>query len=76
MSEYEWLCIFADNLKEMMDEAGISQSELAEATGLSISTINRYLSKQRLPGIKAILNISYELDCDLYDLIDFGSRIE
>ena len=60
----------------MMDEAGISQSELAEATGLSISTINRYLSKQRLPGIKAILNISYELDCDLYDLIDFGSRIE
>lgn len=68
--------VFANNLDEMMRDANISQKELSDATGLSETTISRYLNKRQLPGVKAILNISYELDCDLYDLIDFGSRIE
>lgn len=76
MREEEWLSIFSQNLEEMLIDANVTQRELADATGLSESTISKYLKGQQLPGVKAIINISYELGCDLYDLIDFGSRIE
>lgn len=75
MSELEWLDIFAGNLIEMMWEARMTQSELAELTGLSEGTISNYIHKRQLPGVKAILNISYVLNCDLSELIDFGDRI-
>lgn len=75
ISEQEWLDIFGDNLRSMMDEYRYSQKELAEVTGLSQSTICKYINKQQMPTIKAIINLSYELGCDLYDLIDFGSKI-
>ena len=75
MTEQEWLDIFADNLRDMMRDFGISQRELADETGLSESTIGRYLKKQMVPGIKALVNIAYVLDCSLDDLMDFGSRI-
>lgn len=75
MSEFEWLSIFGDNLKSLLKEAGMTQEELANATGLSKSTISRYIHKEQIPTIRAIINISYELDCDLNDLIDFGDRI-
>ena len=76
MREEEWLSIFSQNLEEMLIDANVTQRELADATGLSESTISKYLKGQQLPGVKAIINISYKLGCDLYDLIDFGSRIE
>ena len=76
MREEEWLSIFSQNLEEMLIDANVTQRELADATGLSESTISKYLKGQQLPGVKAIINLSYELGCDLYDLIDFGSRIE
>lgn len=75
MSEQEWLEIFADNLASWMNEYGYSQRDLADTTGLSEATISKYLSKRQLPGIKAIINISYVLDIELSDLIDFGGRI-
>lgn len=75
MSESEWLDIFGDNLKDMMDEYGISQRELADECGLSESNISRYINKQQVPGIKALVNIAYALDCDVSDLIDFGCKI-
>lgn len=76
MSEVVWLNAFGDNLAEMMDEYGISQQELAEETGLTQSTISKYLNKTQMPGLKAIINISYALNCDLEDLIDFGDTID
>jgi transcriptional regulator with XRE-family HTH domain len=76
MSEYEWLEIFGDNLLNMLDEYNMSQVELSEITGLSQGTISRYINKQQSPGIKAIINISYALDCEIDELIDFGDMIE
>lgn len=75
MSELEWLEIFGDNLASWMEEYGYSQKDLAIATGLSESAISNYIHKKRMPTIKAIINISYVLDIELSDLIDFGGRI-
>ena len=75
MSEQEWLDIFGDNLRDMLDRARMTQRELADATGLSDTAISYYINKLKLPGIRAIINIAYALDCDVAELIDFGDRI-
>ena len=76
MTEVEWLDIFGDNLKDLMEERGYNQSNLAEATGLSQNAISQYINKTRIPTIRAIINLAYELDCDISDFIDFGDSIE
>lgn len=76
MSELEWLDIFGDNLKDMIEGVGYTQRDLADETGLSESTISRYISKKQMPCIRALVNIAYVLDCSLDDLMDFGDRIE
>lgn len=75
MSELEWLDIFANNLVEMLAEVRMTQRELAEASGISEASISGYVRRQKMPGIKAILNISYALNCSVNDLIDFGDMI-
>lgn len=75
MSEVEFIDIFADNLRDIMKEVGITQSELADESGLSRATINRYLEKQRLPTLKALINICDVLDCDLDELIPTYDQI-
>lgn len=75
MTELEWMDVFGDNLKEMIKEANMTQRELADASGIEESSISRFIRKERMPSLKSIINISYALDCDLNDLIDFGDRI-
>lgn len=76
MFEQEWLNIFADNLAYIMQEYKLSQSDIAEETGVSISTVNKYLNKKQVPGIKFVINLSYALGLDINGLIDFDERIE
>lgn len=76
MSEVEWMDIFARNLAEIMEEQGYTQEDLARATGLTQVAISNYLNKRRIPNLKAIINLSYELGIDYNNLIDFGSRIK
>ena len=76
MSELDWLNSFGDNLREMIDEANMTQRELAEETHLAESTISEYIHKQKTPGLKSIINIAYTLDCSIDDLIDFGDMID
>lgn len=76
MSDYEWLDIFGDNLKSILDENKMTQKDLAEVTGLTEAAISRYIKKQRIPTFKAMLNIAYALDCSLDELGDFGDTIE
>lgn len=75
MTESEWLDIFGDNLVDMLTEAGMSQRDLADETGLSEATISYYINKRKMPGIKAIVNIAYALNCSIDDLIDFDCQI-
>lgn len=76
MTEQEWLDIFADNLRDIMDEVGMSQKQLARETDITQATISRYLSKKQMPSVKAIVNIAYALDCGFDDLTDFGDTID
>lgn len=76
MTETEWVEIFRTNLIEMMSEYGYTQRDLAEATGLSEMAISNYVNGRRIPTVRSIINISYEFNIDVNDLIDFGDRIE
>ena len=75
MSEVEWLDIFSANLVDALKDANMTQRELADDCGLSESIISDYVHGKKIPGLKAIINISYSLDCTIDDLIDFGERI-
>ena len=76
MSEMEWISIFGDNLIDIMDEKGYTQEQLANATGLTQSTISKYINKKQMPSIKAVVNLAYALDCTTDELIEFGDIIE
>lgn len=76
MSKEEWLEKFADVLVGIMNDRGISQRDLAYYSGISEGTISKYINKQQMPGLKAIINISRVLRYDLTGLIDFGSYID
>ena len=76
MSEIEWISIFGDNLIDIMDEKGYTQEQLANETGLTQSTISKYINKKQMPSIKAVVNLAYALDCTTDELIEFGDIIE
>lgn len=76
MSEVEWIHIFATNLKEIMEEQGYSQRDLADSINVSEASISYYLKEKKMPGARTLVNMSYELGIDLNDLMDFGDRIE
>lgn len=76
MSEMEWLYEFSNNLARMMYESKLTQRDLADMTGLSEPTISKYLNRQQMPGVKAVLNMAYAFGCNTDDLIDFGCCIK
>lgn len=75
LSEVEWLQQFGNSLKKALDYSWTSQKELAEAIGMSESTISRFVTGQQMPSVKAVINIAHELGVDVNDLIEFGEQI-
>ncbi len=71
MSEVEFISIFADNLRDLMESQGLSQRELSRESDVSHVAISMYLKKQRMPSVKSLINLSLALDCDLDDLVPF-----
>lgn len=76
MSQQEWLDIFGDNLASILEEEQISQKELSRLTGLSESTISRYINKLQMPNVRAIINISYALNWTFEDMLNYGAMLE
>lgn len=76
MKREEWKNVFAENLKSILDERGMTQRDLAEDSGVAVSSISDYLSKRQIPGAVSIINIAYALDMEVSELIDFDERIE
>lgn len=76
MSQQEWLDIFGDNLASILEEQRISQKELSRLTGLSESTISRYINKLQMPNMRAIINISYALNWSFEDMLNYGSMLD
>ena len=75
MTELEWMDIFGDNLRDILKEYGMTQKDLADESGLSETTISRYIKKQRIPNMKAIVNIANALDLTTDELINLNERI-
>ena len=71
-SEAEWLSVFGDNLASFLRDYNMTQRELADLSGLSESAISHYVHKEKMPGIKAIVNIAHALNVDVDELVDFG----
>lgn len=76
ISEVEFICIFADNLSDIMDEVGISQRQLAKKAHITEAALSRYLNKQRMPNIRTFMNLCYALQCEYSDLLPTYSMVE
>lgn len=66
-------------LKEKRIEAGLSQSQLAEKTGLNVRTIQHYEQGSKVfdhARIDTILKVCIALNCKLEDIIDNQEYID
>lgn len=75
MTEREWRDEFGRNLAGLLYETGMTQKDLAEVSGATESDISRYIGGTQTPTATTIVNLSYALNCDYDDLIDFGEPI-
>ena len=71
ISETMWKKEFALRLYEMLSVKGITQSELAEQTGLNPMTISKYIRGQSTPTAYNLASICRVLGCSISQLIDF-----
>lgn len=69
MSEIQFMIRFGENLQFLLEDAWMSQKDLAEDTGISESTISRYIRGDIMPTIKNVAKIVYSLGCDWEELI-------
>ena len=76
ISEVEFICLFADNLSDIMDEVGISQRQLAKKAHITEAALSRYLNKQRMPNMRTFMNLCYALQCEYSDLLPTYSTVE
>ncbi len=77
MSEVRWMDRFAHNLELLLREEGMSQRDLARATGISEGTISRYLNRQCMPSVNALVNIADAFPmAQIDELLYFGERME
>lgn len=76
MTQTEWRDIFGSNLASILEEKGVSQSQLAKDAGLSISRISDYVNGRATPTIFAIINMAYALDMDIGEFVDYDERIQ
>ncbi len=58
------------NLKKILKMRGISQKELAEATGISRAAISQYIAGKHTPSLETAELIADYLKCDLAELKD------
>lgn len=76
MTQEQWIYIFSNNLKSLMHEHHIDQKELARRSGLSKSSISKYVNGHALPTVPALACIADSLVCDLEDILYFGDRVD
>jgi transcriptional regulator with XRE-family HTH domain len=76
MTLKDWLDNFSEQLVELMDDYEMTQQDLAEKSGLSVGSINAYIRKQTLPGVKALVNIADVFEISIDELMDFGDTID
>ena len=77
MSEVKWMDRFAHSLELLLQENHMTQRDLARATGISEGTISRYLNRQCMPSVNALVNIAHEFSvAGIDEILYFGDQIE
>lgn len=76
MTEIELMKQVGCNIQNILDDWGMTQQDLADDTGISKSTISRYINGEVIPSLKNIVNIAYALECDITDLINAYEQIK
>lgn len=80
MSEVEWINIFSGNLRSLLYETGMTQQELADKSGLTKSTISKYLNGQIMPSVAALVNIYHVFNqyvkVSIDDIFYFQDKLE
>lgn len=59
---------FAERLRQLRDEAGLSEAKLAEASGVSYGTLHEYVLGRRHPSFGNVVKIAKALGvtCDAF----------
>lgn len=76
MTQQEWKENFASNLIDILEEKGMTQTQLAIDAGISKSQVSDYINGNTIPSLAVAINMAYALDMDVGDFVDFGDRIE
>ena len=61
--------VIARNIKASLQERGLSQSDLARATGLTFNFISDVVTGEHMPNIAALVTIARALDTSVDSLI-------
>jgi transcriptional regulator with XRE-family HTH domain len=59
---------FRKNLRRLIREAGVTQRELAIASGVTQASISQYLSGERLPSAPLLYRLARGLDSTMDEL--------
>jgi transcriptional regulator with XRE-family HTH domain len=63
-------CIFADNLRRLMDRRGVTQPVLARATGITQSTLSRLLNGKSEASVSELSRLRDYFGVPLEELVD------
>lgn len=72
INEKLWRKLFAENLKEIMNERGLTPIDISKMAGISQSTVSRILSAKTTASVKTIVNLSYSLRIKADRLVVFS----
>ena len=60
---------FADNVRRLRKERGLTQERLAELSDLHLTDVARIETLRRDPGVKVVAKLAYGLDVPASDLL-------
>jgi len=66
---------FVENVRERMDDLGLSQKNLAERLGVTQSYVSQILSGHRRPGLDSLDDFARVLEIDPADLIRSAEKV-
>jgi transcriptional regulator with XRE-family HTH domain len=64
------LSSFAENLRRLRQDAGISQEELGARAGIQMADISRYEGAHRDPRLTTVARLATALDVPLAELVE------
>lgn len=73
MTSQEWRILFKNNLKRIMIERHFNAALLSEYSGLSESSISKYLHGTRIPTALNLVKLAQVMQVDVRDLLYFDT---